>query len=218
MLEENKCADSFIGTLAYMSPDRVRGLPYSYEADMWSLGVTMITIIRGKPPFPTKRGPWHLMNAIIQGPQPTLDPGTASLELRSFIHDCLNQPPEDSTCAKRLLDHAFLTNAKNRGVITTPAFLPRPAVQMQSVGTTLEVIDKIVAAAISWQLERYEIEQLSKFNINRQGVEDESKEPSSTIKLPQYSKQKIEGLASQMLVKSSILQERLVCSLLCSMS
>ena len=215
MLEENKCADSFIGTLAYMSPDRVRGLPYSYEADMWSLGVTMITIMRGKPPFPTNRGPWHLMNAIIQGPQPTLDPRTASVELRSFIYDCLNQPPEDSTCAKRLLDHAFLTNAKSRGVITTPAFLPRPA---ECVGTTVEVVDKIVEAAISWQLERYEDEQLLKFNTNKQGTGEESKEPSSIFKLRQYSKQKIEGLASQMLVKSSILQERLVRPLLCSIT
>ena len=211
MLEENKCADSFIGTLAYMSPDRVRGIPYSFEADMWSLGITMITMVIGKPPFPTNRGPWNLMNAIIQGPQPTLDPGSVSLELQSFVHDCLNQSSQDSTCAAKLLNHDFLVSARNRGV-TTPSLLSRPARPACQAQTSAEVVDKIVEAAMSWQLEQYEDEKAFKFNTERYDEEEKGKgkETSSMTKnLPQYSTTQIAGLASQMLIESSILQERL---------
>jgi serine/threonine protein kinase len=59
-------AESFTGTLAYMSPARIRAVAsYSFEADMWSLGITLITIISGKLPFPTNLGSWQLMNAIL---------------------------------------------------------------------------------------------------------------------------------------------------------
>jgi serine/threonine protein kinase len=59
-------AESFTGTLAYMSPARIRAVAsYSFEADMWSLGITLITIIAGKLPFPTNLGSWQLMNAIL---------------------------------------------------------------------------------------------------------------------------------------------------------
>ena len=204
------CADSFIGSIAYMSPDRVRGIPYSFEADMWSLGITMITMVMGKPPFPTNRGPWNLMNAIIQGPQPTLDPGSVPLQLQSFVHDCLNQPSQDSTCAAKLLDHDFLLSAKNRGV-TAPSLLSRPATEFHHVETSTEVIDKIVEAATSWQLERYKDDKAFKFGTGRYDKEEKWKEPMSVNKnLPQYSSEQIAGLASQMLIESSILQERLI--------
>jgi serine/threonine protein kinase len=45
MVDESKWTDSFIGTLAYMSPSRVRGLPYSYEADIWGLGNVEVVIL-----------------------------------------------------------------------------------------------------------------------------------------------------------------------------
>ena len=209
MLEENKCADSFIGTLAYMSPDRVRGIPYSFEADMWSLGITMITIIAGKPPFPTNRGPWHLMNAIIQGPQPFLDPAIVSHDLRSFIHDCLNQPPQVSTCAVKLLEHDFLTSAKKRGVITTPAFLPIPGLLMHCSDPTAEVIDKIVEAAISWQLECFEDQKIFQFTAKKNDARgDKIEEPIVYSKMPRYSVEKIRGLAAQMLIDNTILEEK----------
>lgn len=109
--------DSFIGTLAYMSPARVRGLAYSYEADIWGLGITMIASITGQLPFETTRGPWYLMNEILQGSQPTLDTSKTSAEFRDFIHQCLNQPLKEKESAKNLLGHDFITSAKDRGII-----------------------------------------------------------------------------------------------------
>jgi serine/threonine protein kinase len=117
MVDQSKWTDSFVGTLAYMSPTRVRGLPYSYEADIWGLGMTIIACITGKSLFETKRGPWHLMDAILQNPQPTLDSSKASAEFCDFIHQCLNQPPRNCESAKNLLGHNFISSAKDRGII-----------------------------------------------------------------------------------------------------
>jgi serine/threonine protein kinase len=67
---------------------------------MWGLGITIIALIMGEPPFPTDRGLWPLMNAILRGPEPNL--GTSvekvSPELNDFIHQCLNAPLGDGAC------------------------------------------------------------------------------------------------------------------------
>ena len=101
-----------------MSPARIRAdASYSFEADMWSLGITLITIITGKLPFPTNLGSWQLMNAILCEKQPTLPLESTSPELLDFIHQCLNQPLNDKMGSWKLLDHAFLSSARDRGVL-----------------------------------------------------------------------------------------------------
>ncbi|KAJ7471303.1 kinase-like domain-containing protein [Mycena galericulata] len=39
------------GTLAFMSPSQLCGMPYSYDADVWSLGVTFFFMLTGRWPF-----------------------------------------------------------------------------------------------------------------------------------------------------------------------
>jgi serine/threonine protein kinase len=65
-----------------MSPARIRAVAsYSFEADMWSLGITLITIIAGKLPYPTNQGSWQLMNAILSEGQKSF-----ALQLVIFKH------------------------------------------------------------------------------------------------------------------------------------
>lgn len=165
---------------------------------MWSLGITMITIMTGRPPYPTDRGPWHLMNAIIQGPQPFLEPDSVSLDLHSFIHECLNQQHQDSKCAVKLLGHRFLTSARDRGVLpqNAQAKLLHPASPPPTCDIPADVIDKIVEAAISWQLE---------------GIEDQFFEEGAVgpfDKLPRFATAKVCGLAKQMLIEPSFLEKK----------
>jgi len=40
-----------VGTIAYMSPERLQNLEYSYASDIWSLGVMIWEMTTGKYPF-----------------------------------------------------------------------------------------------------------------------------------------------------------------------
>jgi len=42
---------SWVGTAAYMSPERISGSEYSYESDIWSLGVSLWELAVGRFPF-----------------------------------------------------------------------------------------------------------------------------------------------------------------------
>ena len=45
------CATEWIGTVTYMSPERLVGDAYSYSADVWSLGIVLIEAAIGRYPF-----------------------------------------------------------------------------------------------------------------------------------------------------------------------
>mmetsp|Transcript_6626 Transcript_6626/g.14731 ORF Transcript_6626/g.14731 Transcript_6626/m.14731 type:complete len:1307 (-) Transcript_6626:5-3925(-) len=44
-------ASTFVGTMKYMSPERLRGGKYSYPSDIWSFGLTMLTTTLGHYPM-----------------------------------------------------------------------------------------------------------------------------------------------------------------------
>ena len=43
---------TFVGTMNYMSPERMMGEKYSYPGDIWSLGIILIEMASGVFPFP----------------------------------------------------------------------------------------------------------------------------------------------------------------------
>lgn len=46
-----RISERFCGTPGYMSPEMIRRMPYSYAADIWSLGVIFFEIIFGTLPW-----------------------------------------------------------------------------------------------------------------------------------------------------------------------
>ncbi|KAJ4838771.1 Mitogen-activated protein kinase kinase 9 [Turnera subulata] len=114
--------NSFVGTCAYMSPDRLDPGAYGgtyngYAADIWSLGLTLLELFLGHFPLlqPGQRPDWaSLMGAICLADDPsTLLPdswSTVSDEFRSFIQCCLNKDSSKRWTALQLLSHPFLAN------------------------------------------------------------------------------------------------------------
>ena len=45
-------SQSFVGTNAYMSPERIQGVGYGMSSDIWSLGLSLLEMILGRFPFP----------------------------------------------------------------------------------------------------------------------------------------------------------------------
>ncbi|GBG34827.1 Protein kinase, putative [Hondaea fermentalgiana] len=50
-LEKDSMANTFAGTMKYMSPERLRGEKYSFPSDIWSLGLTLLTVLLGDFPM-----------------------------------------------------------------------------------------------------------------------------------------------------------------------
>jgi serine/threonine protein kinase len=42
---------TMIGTTRYMSPERLRGKPYTMSSDVWSLGLVLLECLLGDCPF-----------------------------------------------------------------------------------------------------------------------------------------------------------------------
>lgn len=43
--------NTFVGTLVYMSPERMGGKNYSYSADVWALGIILHELATGAHPY-----------------------------------------------------------------------------------------------------------------------------------------------------------------------
>ncbi|EAY89095.1 hypothetical protein OsI_10584 [Oryza sativa Indica Group] len=108
------CA-SYVGTAAYMSPERFDPEAYSgdydpYAADVWSLGVAILELYLGHfPLLPVGQRPdWAaLMCAICFGEAPEM-PAAASEEFRDFVSRCLEKKAGRRASVGELLEHPFI--------------------------------------------------------------------------------------------------------------
>ncbi|KMT12797.1 hypothetical protein BVRB_4g088910 [Beta vulgaris subsp. vulgaris] len=102
------CA-TFIGTVTYMSPERIRNESYSYPADIWSLGLALFECGTGEFPYTANDGPVNLMLQILDDPSPSPSKEKFSSEFCSFIDACLQKDAEARPTAEQLLAHPFIT-------------------------------------------------------------------------------------------------------------
>lgn len=65
-------AKTFVGTTTYMSPERIDGQAYSYPCDIWSFGLSLLTLSLGRLPLDTKGGFWGILQSVRDSPPPTL--------------------------------------------------------------------------------------------------------------------------------------------------
>ncbi|CAM9447520.1 unnamed protein product [Ectocarpus fasciculatus] len=105
-------ANTFVGTITYMSPERINGDEYSYSADVWSLGMMMLTTALGRLPFETNKGYWGVLHCIRDADAPTLPAdGPWSSEFREFLRLCLEKNPERRPTCSALMKTAFIRRA-----------------------------------------------------------------------------------------------------------
>lgn len=107
--------NSYVGTCAYMSPERFDPETYGgnyngYASDIWSLGLTLMELYMGHfPLLPAGQRPdWAtLMCAICFGESPSLPEGVSD-EFRSFLECCLQKESGKRWSAAQLLTHPFV--------------------------------------------------------------------------------------------------------------
>jgi len=108
-----------VGTVSYMSPEQVRGLPLDHRTDIFSLGAVLYEMASGARPYraPT---PADTMTAILREDPPDLPAGVAP-GLERIVRRCLEKAPEQRFQSAR--DLAFTLEAVS-GVSSVVAPLP----------------------------------------------------------------------------------------------
>ncbi|NXP53713.1 PASK kinase, partial [Heliornis fulica] len=99
-LEPGKLFYTFCGTIEYCSPEVLSGKPYrGPELEMWSLGVTLYTLVFGEHPF------CELEEAVVALLNP---PWPVSEGLMDLIAGLLHPIPEQRTTLAMLVEDAWL--------------------------------------------------------------------------------------------------------------
>lgn len=115
-----------IGTPYWMSPQVIAGERYSFEADIWALGITAIELLLGQPPYASlpplramflipKHNPTHLRDKLSP-----LTKEPFSSDVVDFVSHCLDKVPEDRWSASRLLEHPFITKYNRIQAVRDP--------------------------------------------------------------------------------------------------
>jgi len=82
---------STLGTLAYMSPEQLRGQAVDGRSDLWALGVTLYEMVSGARPFGGPSGVDLTAAILSQAPRPL--PSAVPAALAAVIGRCLEKDP-----------------------------------------------------------------------------------------------------------------------------
>src|SRR5438094_83065 len=89
--ETMQTSSTFSGTLAYMSPEVLRGEAADYRSDLWALGVVLYEAASGRRPFGGRTG-FELSSAIMREMPKPLGPPVPP-GLWAIIQRCLSKEP-----------------------------------------------------------------------------------------------------------------------------
>jgi serine/threonine protein kinase len=100
------------GTLNYCAPELLAKRGYGKEADLWSLGVILYLIVRGRLPFDGPDKPTIISRTL----DAQLDFGHAVWDSwtavgRDFVQGLLEKDPQKRLTARRALQHPWLRTA-----------------------------------------------------------------------------------------------------------
>eukprot|EP01136_Pigoraptor_vietnamica_P020256 Opistho-1_new@68884 len=116
-------AKTFVGTNAYMAPERVLGEPHSVRSDVWSTGMSLVELATGA--FPYSRGAqaaeslpsaFELLECIVREPAPVLSAGLFSPGFVDFVAVCLHKEPEKRPTPTALQLHPFFVTSAAQNI------------------------------------------------------------------------------------------------------
>jgi len=106
-----------IGTPFWMAPEVIQEVGYDVKADLWSLGITVIEMAEGKPPY-SNIHPMRAIFMIPSRPPPKLtEPDKWSKDMNDFVAKCLTKNPEQRPTATELLKHPFINRGKTGEIL-----------------------------------------------------------------------------------------------------
>lgn len=102
---------TFAGSPYWLSPEIITRKAYDTKTDIWSLGILIIEMLEGAPPY-LNETPLKAIYLIATSGKPQIDYGRISPELGNFLDRCLDVDPDNRATASELLDHNLLEMAE----------------------------------------------------------------------------------------------------------
>ena len=116
---------SWVGTAAYMAPERIAGADYSFDSDVWSLGVTLWECAMGAFPYgeavagadalpEEEKGGfcfWELLHHIKEGEAPPLPPDRFPAPMVDLVGSCMAKDAARRPSAPAILAHEWIDGA-----------------------------------------------------------------------------------------------------------
>lgn len=114
-LQRNIKRTTLVGTPYYMAPELIRRQPYDSSVDVWSIGVTVVELMEGEPPF-YELDPQQALSAIVESqglPEKVgLTGKNYSTVMKDFVNsNCLQFEPAKRNTSFGLLKHPFISKA-----------------------------------------------------------------------------------------------------------
>ncbi|KAK6202404.1 ribosomal protein S6 kinase [Scheffersomyces amazonensis] len=90
---DDETKHSMTGTAQYMAPEVIKGDPYDYSVDWWSLGCVSFDLLTGSPPF-TGNNNKRIMDKILSSKKTLKFPFYLSQDAKDFLRKLLQVNPE----------------------------------------------------------------------------------------------------------------------------
>jgi len=111
LTQQQQKRNTVVGTPYWMAPELIRGHDYGIKVDIWSLGIMVMEMAEGEPPymeFPPLRA---LFLITTKGIPDLKEPFKWSEEFKDFLNKCLVKDVEGRPDAKTLMAHPFIKKA-----------------------------------------------------------------------------------------------------------
>ncbi|EDO40740.1 predicted protein [Nematostella vectensis] len=149
----NSIATTYVGTNAYMAPERILGDEYSILSEVWSLGVSLLEMASGRFPYLKVSiqlasyfffgnhcflVPIELLQCIVHEAPPRLPDHLFSPVFVDFVAQCMQKSPSTRLTPEAVLDHIFIRMSDDGNIDMISMWVCRRLEEKRAVTTNLD--------------------------------------------------------------------------------
>ncbi|XP_036384678.1 serine/threonine-protein kinase 10 [Megalops cyprinoides] len=175
---------TFIGTPYWMAPEVIqcetsKDNPYSFKADIWSLGITLIEAAEMEPPHHSLN-PMRVLLKITKSAPPTLtNPRQWSSHFQDFLRRALQKNPETRWSAQQLLAHPFSCAGRDGRALKELIAEAKAEVTEEIEAESLPDLQHALAEEMAMETEKVDL-----VHADEAAVRDPTLEPESPPERP----------------------------------